>query len=159
MSRKIQTIPEPYENLPSLRASTLAIKEVVEELTGQRGRQEDQAVRFGDMPPLPAVGDSVWQAFAYVNSWVDYSAPFSPSGYRKLANGMVILKGMCAGGSAATICTLPPGYRPGIQLLTVAYTSPANACRIDITTAGVITHSGGNNAWISFNNIAFFAEN
>ena len=44
------TIPEPYEDVKSLRASVMALKELVEELTGQRGINRDsEAVTFGEM--------------------------------------------------------------------------------------------------------------
>lgn len=57
LQRKPQaTIPEPYENLASLRAVALATKELVETLAGQRGGREGHAVTFGE---LPAASDTV----------------------------------------------------------------------------------------------------
>jgi hypothetical protein len=48
--RRIQaTVPEPYESLSSLRASVLALKELVETLAGQRGQAYDVAVTWGDL--------------------------------------------------------------------------------------------------------------
>jgi hypothetical protein len=49
VSRKLPTIPEPYENLPSLRVATMALKEGVEMLSGQRGDADDCAVTWGDL--------------------------------------------------------------------------------------------------------------
>ena len=43
-------IPEPYEDVASLRASVMALKELVEVLAGQRGGREDQAVTWGELP-------------------------------------------------------------------------------------------------------------
>ena len=43
------TIPEPYENLASLRTSALATKELVELLAGQRGQAYTTAVTWGDL--------------------------------------------------------------------------------------------------------------
>ena len=102
--------------------------------------------------------DTSWHPFAYVNSWANYGAPFGPAGYRKLSNGLVVLKGLVQGGVAATIATLPAGYRPGHQGLFNMQTSPNVACRIDIATNGVISHTGGNAGWISLNGITFLAE-
>jgi hypothetical protein len=49
-SRRPQvTIPEPYEDVKSLRASVMAIKELVEELAGQRGKRGDFAVTFDEL--------------------------------------------------------------------------------------------------------------
>ena len=43
------TIPEPYENLASLRAVTLALKELAEVLAGQRGSAGTAAVTWNDL--------------------------------------------------------------------------------------------------------------
>lgn len=65
-NRSVQTIPEPYEDVQSLRRTALATKEVVETLTGQRGVDEfiptahgpmktgllDKAVTFRDLLDL-----------------------------------------------------------------------------------------------------------
>jgi hypothetical protein len=104
------------------------------------------------------VAPDTWHSFPYVNGWVDYSAPYSPSGYRKLTNGMVVLRGLCMNGTATTICTLPAGYRPGIQLLFGVQTNPNVMCRIDISPGGVISHTGGNAGWLSLAGITFLAE-
>lgn len=46
------TVPEPYENVSSLRASVMALKELVEGLAGQRGGPVDIAVTWGDLIDL-----------------------------------------------------------------------------------------------------------
>jgi len=104
------------------------------------------------------VPDAAWTPFAYVNSWADYGVPFGPAGYRKLSSRLVVLKGLVQGGTAAVIATLPAGYRPGHQGLFNMQTNPNVACRIDISTAGVINHIGGSAGWISLNGITFMAE-
>ena len=105
-----------------------------------------------------AAADTDWHSFAYVNGWANYGAPFGPAGYRKLSSGLVVLKGLVQGGTASGIATLPAGYRPGFQPLFNMQTSPNVACRVDITTTGVISHTGGNNGWISLDGITFLAE-
>ena len=50
--RNQMTVPEPYENLSSLRSTALATKELVEVLTGQRGQAADIAVTWGDLIDL-----------------------------------------------------------------------------------------------------------
>src|SRR5262245_39518735 len=136
----------------------MAIKELVEVLAGQRGN--DPAVTLSGIKRLLAINSvGVWSPLTYTNSWVDYSAPYSPCGFCKLVSGLVLLRGLTMSGTAAAICTLPVGYRPGIQLLFIAETSPNAACRLDLTTGGVLSHTGGNNGWISLNNICFLAEN
>jgi hypothetical protein len=51
MSRRTPqaTIPEPYTDVVSLRASVMALKELVEDLAGQRGDQDTSAVTWSDM--------------------------------------------------------------------------------------------------------------
>ncbi|HEY5970704.1 MAG TPA: hypothetical protein VIT22_01820 [Pseudoxanthomonas sp.] len=160
-------IPTPYEDAGALYRTAVATKELVEMLAGQRGDRDDHAVTWADMPKpgptLPAATPpalETWNPIPYVNGWVDYSAPYSPCGFRKLSSGLVIMRGLCMSGTAATICTLPVGYRPGILMLYIAATNLASfACRLDLNTSGALTHSGGNNGWLSLNNICFLAEN
>jgi hypothetical protein len=49
------TIPEPYEDVKSLRTTALATKELVETLAGQRGQAYDVAITWGDMLDLGLV--------------------------------------------------------------------------------------------------------
>jgi hypothetical protein len=152
------TIPEPYEDVKSLRASVMALKELVEELTGQRGVNRDsEAVTFADLPVINN-GDAQWHPPPFVNGWADYGVPFAPCGFRKLSSGLVIMRGLCQGGTAATICTLPAGYRPAIRMLYVAETSPDTQCRLDLDPSGALTHSAGSSGWLSLSNICFLAE-
>ena len=125
------SIPQPIDTVPSLHATALATKELVEVLAGQRGAREDWAVTHGEMP-VTTVGDERWSQVPFVNGWVNYGAPFGPCGFRKLSSGLVLVRGLTQGGSSVHICTLPPGYRPGIRMLFGVVTSPQALCRIDI---------------------------
>ena len=53
--RRQEAIPEPYQDVASLRASVMAIKELVEMLAGQRGRAADAAVTWQDLLNLQLV--------------------------------------------------------------------------------------------------------
>jgi len=108
-----------------------------------------------DIAARTVAPDTSWQTFSYVNSWVDYGAPYGPAGYRKLPSGLVVLKGLVQSGVASTIAT---GYRPGHQGLFNMQTNPNVACRVDVSTAGVISHTGGSAGWLSLNGITFLAE-
>ena len=55
MSKGQVSIPEPNENLPSLRSTAVATKELVETLAGQRGDPRDVAVTWGDLINLGLV--------------------------------------------------------------------------------------------------------
>jgi hypothetical protein len=52
---KQATIPEPYEDVASLRTVALATKELVEVLAGQRGAASDAAVTWGDLIKLQLI--------------------------------------------------------------------------------------------------------
>jgi hypothetical protein len=49
------TVPEPYEDVQSLRASVMALKELAETLAGQRGAITDVAVTWQDLLDLQLV--------------------------------------------------------------------------------------------------------
>lgn len=49
------TIPEPVEDVRSLRATAVATKELVETLAGQRGNPMDAAVTWRDLVDLGLV--------------------------------------------------------------------------------------------------------
>jgi hypothetical protein len=51
-SRTQATIPDPHENLASLRAVAVATKELVETLAGQRGQAYTAAVTWADLVKL-----------------------------------------------------------------------------------------------------------
>jgi hypothetical protein len=156
------TIPDPTEDVRSLRTTALATKELVETLAGQRGSRDDQAVRWGELPqtkaPVP-VADVTWNPIPYINGWADYGAPYGPAGFRKLSNGLVLMRGLCALGTVADICVLPAGYCPGMVMVFNVQTNPNIACRLDVHPGGILQHVGGSNAWISLSNICFLAEN
>ena len=165
MVAKYPAIPEPTIEPTSLRDAVLSLKQAFEILSGQRGNQDYRAVLLPELTSTAnsleartVAPDTIWNPFPYINGWVDYPAPYSPSGYRRLSSGLVTLRGLCMSGSAASIAVLPAGYRPGIQLLFCVQTNPNVACRVDITTSGVISHFGGSNAWLSLGGITFLAE-
>lgn len=49
------TIPEPYEDVKSLRTTAMATKEMVEMLAGQRGTALDAAVTWDDLLRLKLI--------------------------------------------------------------------------------------------------------
>lgn len=58
MPRRRQTsIPEPTEDVRSLRTAVMALKELVETLAGQRGKAYDAAVTYGDLVALGIISD------------------------------------------------------------------------------------------------------
>ncbi len=47
--RRMAAIPVPYDDVQSLRATVMALKDLAEELSGQRGAVGDCAVTFNDL--------------------------------------------------------------------------------------------------------------
>ena len=72
--RVYATVPEPYANVNSLYASVLALKELVEGLTGQRGGAEDQAVMKADLPDPPKVKEGAWEFIQEFGSYTPQTA-------------------------------------------------------------------------------------
>lgn len=124
--------------------------------------------------------DTGWQAPTLTNSWVNFGSGYATAAYRKI-NGMVQLRGLVTDGTtAASMFTLPAGFRPAAQLICVGTASKAfqtsggasagtahthNAdhdeigVRIDVNTDGtVVPVSDAGSTWISLSSINFIAE-
>lgn len=106
----------------------------------------------------------------FSNSWESYNSDFTVS-YKKLKNGMVLLKGAVKNGSSptlpSTLFTLPAGYLPFFQS---AFVLPATwtlgeTCNLYISaaTGNVIaydeTAAGAAENFLSLTSISFLAEN
>jgi hypothetical protein len=116
------------------------------------------------------VADSGWLAAgSYGANWRRYTGAatiFDPQ-YRKLPNGLVLLRGLVDKTAALavpeTMFTLPAGYRPGglagvIEIHTTH--SNAGAAEIRVHSTGVVQlNSGGSASFTSLAGISFLAEN
>jgi hypothetical protein len=95
------------------------------------------------------IGTMAWVAMtgSYSNSWVDFSAGWAAGRYMKDPFGFVHIEGMVKNGTAAaTIFTLPAGYRPSLQLYLPTISNDVTAI-ISISSAGALLVSGGSNAY------------
>lgn len=108
--------------------------------------------------------DTIFKPFTYQNGWSDYSSgTYSPSGYRKLVSGLVVMQGAITGGGTGVFATLPLGYRPSISnvlgpILCTAggtnqlgyYSVSSNGqCFVATAASGIPS-----NAWINFSFLA-----
>ncbi|NEN88191.1 MAG: hypothetical protein F6K48_04355 [Okeania sp. SIO3H1] len=99
-----------------------------------------------------------WQTRELKNNWVNYGSGFNSAGFFKDSLGIVHLKGVVRNGTADTIFTLPPGYRPAAQELH-SVTVAANVMgRVDIFTNGEVKRMIGSSAWVSLDGITFRAS-
>jgi len=92
-----------------------------------------------------------------LNSWVNYGS-WGDAGYRKLASGLVVLKGLVKSGSdPGAIFVLPSGYRPADASI-FACDDAAGSGRIDVDASGNVSANGVDTAYVSLNNIRFYAD-
>lgn len=111
--------------------------------------------------------DTAWTSATLLNAFAHYGSPFGPAGYRKMADGTVVVRGLISGGSANAIAfTLPAGYRPatGRQYLFMVHNANGPV-RIDVNDAGNILFGGMSivgatysTGWTSLDGIRFLAE-
>lgn len=114
-------------------------------------RVANGATLFPWIPVLGGVG--------FVNAWGNLGAGFSTAAYRKDERGIVMLKGVVAGGAAGnTIFTLPAGFRP-VEITLRGTVANGAFGHVQITPAGLVQHQSGSTVYISLDGISFLAEN
>lgn len=84
-------------------------------------------------------GDTGWVALSLTSPWTNYGGPFAPPAYRRLANGLVRLRGLVVNATSAqpNITNVPVPFRPPYQLIFASHTNTA-ANRVDVFTDGTI---------------------
>ncbi len=129
-----------------------------------------------DVTP-PAPSPTNWATPTFENGWTSYdTTSWGPAQYRRLANGMIIMRGLVKDGPiTSTMFTLPVGFRPERTLVFLvggyngATTTDGSPMRVNIFTDGrvelaaVYGLSGGAawpgaSEWVSLANITFLAE-
>jgi hypothetical protein len=100
-----------------------------------------------------------WVAATLTNAWTNYGGIYEVAGYRKMADGTVMLRGLVKTGTVAlAIFTLPVGYRPASASL---WQQLANlgTCRMDVGSDGTVKVasyiSPGTSALVSLSGIRF----
>lgn len=88
------------------------------------------------------ITEESWTAPTLVNSWVDYGSGFQTTRYRKDSNGIVHIQGLVKDGTAATVFTLPSGYRPAAALVFTTW-GGATPYRLNIASTGVVSFPSG----------------
>lgn len=139
-------------------------------LTGVGG-----AAVWSDLPNYPAnkvtglvTADTVWHIIgatgepAFMAGWSNYGGIWPTLAFRKLASGLVLLRGIVIGpaGSSNPIFTLPVGYRPagghGMRFACIANNAIA-AC--NVYSSGLVDcEQGASATYLFVDNIRFLAE-
>lgn len=92
-------------------------------------------------------GDMTYTNATLTNSWTALSG-YSTPGFR-LQGTVVRLRGAVTGGTTGTAAfTLPTGYRPPATCILDANGSANTKANASISTAGVVTITGGPGVWL-----------
>jgi hypothetical protein len=103
--------------------------------------------------------DDDWIAPTLLNGWKDYGQGYTPTGYRRLPGGIVQIRGLVYGGSAATatsVFVLPVGYRPANLTIHVTY-GFNQVYRLNVAPTGSVNFTTGNTQYMSLE-CQFFAD-
>ena len=105
-----------------------------------------------------------WTNLTLLNSWVPYPG-YQVASYTKTPDGMVHLRGLVRGGTAAAgtpLATLPVGYRPALAFDFAVATNAGGAADVDVEPNGNLTLDvalpAGPSQWVGLDGIVFFAE-
>lgn len=108
--------------------------------------------------------DSGWRVVGgpgepvFQNGWGNFGQGYSTVAFRRLPTGLVVVRGLAAGGAAnSAIFTLPAGYRPLAGLLFPTSAAAANA-RVDVDASGAVRHVAGGISDFGLDVIRFLAE-
>ena len=101
----------------------------------------------------------VWATYQFQNLWANYGGSYTPAGFTKNSDGVIILRGMVKKASGTlvqneVIGTLPVGYRPA-QRIIFQISSGSTDGRIDINSSGDIKVYAANPGWLSLDGIMF----
>lgn len=89
---------------------------------------------------------------AFENSWTNYDITWASARFKKDITNTVFIEGLVRSGTAATIFTLPAGYRPtnAANNMFTGLTNPNVVLRFNITSAGaIVLDAGYSNTWAS----------
>jgi hypothetical protein len=113
--------------------------------------------QYADADHEHEVAAVAWIDAELVAPWVNFGGVYQTAQYRKV-DDTVELRGLVKDGGAATIFTMPAGYRPAAREIFIGSSNNESA-RIDINSDGeVILASFGNhgsNAFLSLAGIRF----
>ena len=151
--------------IPSFTNSTTRAAAITAPVDGQLSY--NQATKSIEQYSSTLCGGS-WSQGGWVqptlgNSWVSFDGGASyPIPQYTVRAGLVVMTGVMKSGTlAATVFTLPAGFRP-LKIKGFITASNTASCRIDITAAGVVQvgayQTGGSNVSVYLDGICFLAE-
>ncbi len=117
---------------------------------------ESQLSNYGNN----TVSIPIWAPMQLTNGWRTYGAPYETPGYSITSSGMVIFKGLMAGGTVGAstpFSTLPTKYRPGSGNIMFSNASNQAVGRLDVRSTGEVVQNVGSNGWVSLDGISYLA--
>lgn len=113
--------------------------------------------RVSDLQVAGLKGEEWIAVSSFSGTWVNFDATRVAS-YYKDATGRVHLEGVIKSGTIGTAAfTLPEGYRPRNGTKSFVVDSNAALGQVTVSTAGVVTPTVGNNAYVFLDGISFRA--
>lgn len=100
----------------------------------------------------------IWVPPTLQNGWRNYDNAFNKPGFTKTSAGVVMLRGLIAGGTAssgANILYLPEGYRPQYTMSFETSTNPNVFSRIVVSANGWVWIDKADTGWLSLDGIFF----
>lgn len=106
-------------------------------------------------------GVPIWVPPTLQNNWRNYDISYNKPGFTKTKAGVVMLRGMIAGGTAsvgANLFQLPEGYRPDYPLTFETITNSNVFSGVTVTADGIVAVEKADNGWLSLDGIYFTAS-
>jgi Tfp pilus assembly protein PilE len=106
-------------------------------------------------------GVPIWVPPAMQNGWRNYDSNYNKPGFTKTSAGIVMLRGLIAGGTAssgATLFRLPEGYRPEYKLTFETITNANVYSRVYVGADGWVFVEKADTGWLSLDGVYFPAN-
>ncbi len=103
----------------------------------------------------------IWTIANLVNGWSCYvDTAYSCPSYTLTSAGVLVFKGLVAGGTSSVITTLPAGLRPDKSIIYTTFAADNAFARIDVNSSGTVEWKmGGNSSWLSLDAVRFLPAN
>jgi hypothetical protein len=103
-----------------------------------------------------------WTNLTLMNSFAVYGSGYAPPSYAKDAMGVVHLRGLVMGSTAAqvTVAILPPGFRPKYHIEETVACGGTDPCTMVVKTTGEMLFEliTPQSAWLSLDGLTFDAS-
>lgn len=100
----------------------------------------------------------VWALATLLNAWAPLGGAYHAPGFTKTAAGLVMLRGLAAGGAVGVaVFNLPAGCRPSAQKLFPAISNNVTAI-VEVLTNGDVKLTVGSAVYVALDGICFTTD-